>query len=65
MYNLPSEHEVAAFIVGDLKDYDFICDIVIEHKSNGLRRISELHGLKLSPCFNGGWSEKDEDDNDS
>ena len=43
IYNLPSATEVAALIVGDLNDTDFVHDVVIEHKSNGLQRISELH----------------------
>ncbi|KAK1577103.1 hypothetical protein Q3G72_018996 [Acer saccharum] len=42
VYNLPMRSEVAALIVGDLDD-NVMCDIIVEHKSDGLQRISELH----------------------
>ncbi|KAK0589045.1 hypothetical protein LWI29_008903 [Acer saccharum] len=42
VYNLPTGSEVAALIVGDLDD-NVMRDIIVEHKSDGLQRISELH----------------------
>ena len=42
VYNLPTGSEVAALIVGDLDD-NVMHDIIVEHKSDGLLRISELH----------------------
>ncbi|KAI9178604.1 hypothetical protein LWI28_028422 [Acer negundo] len=42
VYNLPTRSEVATLIVGDLDD-NVMRDIIVEHKSDGLQRISELH----------------------
>ncbi|KAK3211141.1 hypothetical protein Dsin_015847 [Dipteronia sinensis] len=42
VYNLPTTSEVAALIVGDLDD-NVMRDIIVEHKTDGLQRISELH----------------------
>ncbi|KAK1565724.1 hypothetical protein Q3G72_033350 [Acer saccharum] len=42
VYNLPTGSEVAALIVGDLDD-NVMSDVIVEHKSDGLQRISELH----------------------
>ncbi|KAK0595529.1 hypothetical protein LWI29_007547 [Acer saccharum] len=42
VYNLLTGSEVAALIAGDLDD-NIMCDIIVEHKSDGLQRISELH----------------------
>ncbi|KAK0603385.1 hypothetical protein LWI29_004385 [Acer saccharum] len=42
VYNLPTGSEVAALIVGDLDD-NVMRDVIVEHKSDGLQRISELH----------------------
>lgn len=43
IYNLPTTSEVAALIVGDLNDTNCKRDIIVDHKSNGLQRICELH----------------------
>nr|CAD1832249.1 unnamed protein product [Ananas comosus var. bracteatus] len=42
-YNPPSCSEIAGLIVGDLGVADRHRDIVVEHKTDGLKRISELH----------------------
>lgn len=47
-YNRPTSSEVAALIVGDVGQSDGRRDIVIEHKTNGLQRITELHPLFMA-----------------
>ncbi|CAH1439951.1 unnamed protein product [Lactuca virosa] len=42
-YNLPTDSEVAALIIGDISDSVENRDIVVETKSGFLQRISELH----------------------
>ncbi|XVF41018.1 hypothetical protein PTKIN_Ptkin01aG0246800 [Pterospermum kingtungense] len=42
-YNAPTSLEVEALIIGDFGDSSIGRDIVIEHKKDGLQRISELH----------------------
>nr|CAD1830264.1 unnamed protein product [Ananas comosus var. bracteatus] len=42
-YNPPSCSEIAGLIVGDLGSADRHRDIVVEHKTQGLKRISDLH----------------------
>ncbi|KAK9742462.1 hypothetical protein RND81_03G174700 [Saponaria officinalis] len=42
-YNLPSTDEVAALIVGGGEAGDCARDIIIHDRSNGVRKISELH----------------------
>ncbi|XP_077223478.1 uncharacterized protein LOC143857091 [Tasmannia lanceolata] len=42
-YNMPTATEVAALIVGDLNDTNVESDVIIEHKRDGLKRISDLH----------------------
>lgn len=42
-YNPPSCSEIAGLIVGDLGCADRHRDIVVEHKTQGLKRISDLH----------------------
>lgn len=38
--------ELSRLIVGDIGASDSYCDIIVEHQTNGLKGISELH-----PCF--------------
>lgn len=47
-YNLPSSSEVAALIVGDIKDIIDHRDIIVESNTHGLKRISELHPSYLA-----------------
>ncbi|XP_020082238.1 uncharacterized protein LOC109705866, partial [Ananas comosus] len=42
-YNPPSCSEIAGLIVGDIGSADRHRDIVVEHKTQGLKRISDLH----------------------
>nr|CAD1836025.1 unnamed protein product [Ananas comosus var. bracteatus] len=42
-YNPPSSGEIAGLIVGDLGCADRQRDIIVEHKTDGLKRISDLH----------------------
>ncbi|XP_076886674.1 uncharacterized protein LOC143536612 [Bidens hawaiensis] len=42
-YNLPTASEVAALIVGDIGDAMDKRDIIVNSRSGGLQRISELH----------------------
>lgn len=42
-YNKPTADEVAALIIGDFGECDTQRDVIVDHKSNGLQRISELH----------------------
>ncbi|XP_020080111.1 uncharacterized protein LOC109703807 [Ananas comosus] len=42
-YNSPSCAEIAGLIVGDLGSVDRQRDIIVEHKTEGLKRISDLH----------------------
>ncbi|XP_076898829.1 uncharacterized protein LOC143552507 [Bidens hawaiensis] len=42
-YNLPTASEVAALIVGDIGDAMDKRDIIVNSRSGGLRRVSELH----------------------
>ncbi|XP_076954058.1 uncharacterized protein LOC143628319 [Bidens hawaiensis] len=42
-YNLPTTFEVAALLVGDIYDALDNRDIIVNSRSSGLRRISELH----------------------
>ncbi|XP_076960654.1 uncharacterized protein LOC143637083 [Bidens hawaiensis] len=42
-FNLPTASEVAALIVGDIGDAMDKRDIIVNSRSGGLRRISELH----------------------
>lgn len=42
-YNSPSCSEVASLIIGDFDMHSSGHDIIVEHQTNGLHRISELH----------------------
>ncbi|XP_020103317.1 uncharacterized protein LOC109720538 isoform X3 [Ananas comosus] len=42
-YNRPSCAEIAGLIVGDLGSVDRHRDIIVDHKTEGLKRISDLH----------------------
>ncbi|KAK6925776.1 Helitron helicase-like domain [Dillenia turbinata] len=47
-YAKPSSSEVAALIEGDFGNNDTTRDIIVEHKTNRLQRISELHPLYMA-----------------
>jgi len=40
-YNRPTTSEVAGLIVGDLTDANFQRDVIVEHRKNGLQRITD------------------------
>jgi len=40
-YNRPTASEVAGLIVGDLTDANFQRDVIVEHRKNGLQRITD------------------------
>ncbi|KVF63818.1 hypothetical protein Ccrd_026724 [Cynara cardunculus var. scolymus] len=42
-YNLPSANEVAGLVVGDLSENNFEHDVIVEHRTTGLQRITDLH----------------------
>ena len=42
-YAPPTASEAAALIVGDIGEYNRQRDIIIEHRSGGLKRINDLH----------------------
>ncbi|KAH7653509.1 DNA helicase protein [Dioscorea alata] len=44
-YSAPLVPEIAALIVGDIGNNDQGRDIIVEHKQEGLKRISDLHPL--------------------
>ncbi|XP_074283443.1 uncharacterized protein LOC141607991 [Silene latifolia] len=43
VYNKPTTSEIAALTVGDTSENSAGRDIIIEHRSDGLKRINELH----------------------
>lgn len=47
-YTLPTTPEIAALIVGDFGIVEHGKDIIIEHRQEGLKRISELHPLFMA-----------------
>ncbi|KAL8153325.1 LOW QUALITY PROTEIN: hypothetical protein V2J09_011085 [Rumex salicifolius] len=47
-YDRPQTSEVAALVVGDFGETNASRDILIEHASGGLQRISEIHPLYIA-----------------
>ncbi|KVH99519.1 hypothetical protein Ccrd_022246, partial [Cynara cardunculus var. scolymus] len=50
-YNLPSAIEVAGLIVGDLSENNFERDVIVEHRTTGLQRITDLHPSFMSMTY--------------
>ncbi|KVH98723.1 hypothetical protein Ccrd_023051 [Cynara cardunculus var. scolymus] len=50
-YNLPSANEVACLIVGDLSENNFERDVIVEHRTTGLQRITDLHPSFMSMTY--------------
>ena len=44
-YSVPTTPEIVALIVGDIDISDHGRDIIVEHRHEGLKRISDLHPL--------------------
>ena len=42
-YNTPTTSEVAGLIIDELTDANFQRDVIVEHRKNGLQRITDLH----------------------
>ncbi|XP_059285058.1 uncharacterized protein LOC132038402 [Lycium ferocissimum] len=50
-YNILTASEVAGLIIGDLTDENFQRDVVVEHRQNGLQRITDLHPSFMSMTY--------------
>ncbi|KVI04654.1 hypothetical protein Ccrd_017025 [Cynara cardunculus var. scolymus] len=50
-YNLPSANEVAGLIVGELSEKNFECDVIVEHRTTELQRITDLHPSFMSMTY--------------
>ncbi|XP_015057654.1 uncharacterized protein LOC107003921 [Solanum pennellii] len=50
-YNIPTASEVAGLIIGDLTDANFQRDVIVEHRKNGLQRITDLHPSFMSMTY--------------
>lgn len=50
-YNIPTASEVAGLIIGDLTDENFQRDVIVEHRKNGLQRITDLHPSFMSMTY--------------
>ncbi|XP_060192363.1 uncharacterized protein LOC132621904 [Lycium barbarum] len=50
-YNMPTTSEVAGLIVGDVTEENFQRDIIVEHRKNGLQRITDLHPSFMSMTY--------------
>ena len=49
--NIPTASEVAELIIGDLTDANFQRDVIVEHRKNGLQRITDLHPSFMSMTY--------------
>ena len=50
-YNLPIANEVAGVIVGELSEYNFECDVIVEYRITGLQRITDHHPSFMSMTY--------------
>ncbi|XP_075076823.1 uncharacterized protein LOC142163436 [Nicotiana tabacum] len=50
-YNIPTASEVAGLVIGDLTDENFQRDVIVEHRKNGLQRITDLHPSFMSMTY--------------
>ena len=50
-YNMPTASEVAGLIVGDLTAANVERDIIVEHRSNGLQRITNMDPSFMSMTY--------------
>ncbi|KAJ9557686.1 hypothetical protein OSB04_012300 [Centaurea solstitialis] len=51
IYNMPNANEVAGLIVGDFTESNFERDVIVEHRTNGLQRITDLHPSFMSMSY--------------
>ncbi|XP_062106743.1 uncharacterized protein LOC133818070 [Humulus lupulus] len=47
-YNMPTSFEVAGLIVGDFSEVNFERDVIVEHQTKGIKRITDLHPSFMS-----------------
>ncbi|XP_062080881.1 uncharacterized protein LOC133785677 [Humulus lupulus] len=50
-YNMPTSSEVAGLIVGDFSEADFERDVIVEHRTKGIQRITYLHPSFMSMTY--------------
>uniref|UniRef100_A0A803PIA8 ATP-dependent DNA helicase n=1 Tax=Cannabis sativa TaxID=3483 RepID=A0A803PIA8_CANSA len=50
-YNMPTVSEVAGLIVGDFTEANYERDVIVEHRTNGLQRITDLHPSFMSMTY--------------
>ncbi|XP_062074098.1 uncharacterized protein LOC133778245 [Humulus lupulus] len=50
-YNMPTSSEVAGLIVGDFTEANFERDVIVEHRTKGIQRITDLHPSFMSMTY--------------
>ncbi|XP_062085732.1 uncharacterized protein LOC133791836 [Humulus lupulus] len=50
-YNMPTSSEVAGLIVGDFSEANFERDVIVEHRTKGIQRITDLHPSFMSMTY--------------
>ncbi|XP_062075099.1 uncharacterized protein LOC133779118 [Humulus lupulus] len=50
-YNMPTSSEVAGLIVGDFSEANFERDVIVEHRTKGIKRITDLHPSFMSMTY--------------
>ena len=50
-YNMPTTSEVADLIIGDFSEANYQRDVIVEHRTNGLQRITDLHPSFMSMTY--------------
>ena len=50
-YNMPTVSEVAGLIIGDFSEANYQRDVIVEHRTNGLQRITDLHPSFMSMTY--------------
>uniref|UniRef100_A0A803PIG5 ATP-dependent DNA helicase n=1 Tax=Cannabis sativa TaxID=3483 RepID=A0A803PIG5_CANSA len=50
-YNMPTISEVVGLIVGDFSEANYERDVIVEHRTNGLQRITDLHPSFMSMTY--------------
>ena len=50
-YNMPTASEVAGLIIGDFSEANYQRDVIVEHRTNGLQRITDLHPSFMSMTY--------------
>ncbi|XP_062075050.1 uncharacterized protein LOC133779064 [Humulus lupulus] len=50
-FNMPTSSEVAGLIVGDFSEANFERDVIVEHRTKGIKRITDLHPSFMSMTY--------------